>query len=133
MGVPLLLGAVFMTIGLVIWRRARSLRQEGVRTSGTVVRLHTHRDFDSNRTMYSPVVQWVAADGQTVEVTSSISSGSVSDDLRPGSAVTVFYHPDNPKRMLIDGHGSGLFVVVFCLIGAACLAASLIVLGVLVT
>ena len=125
-GVPLLLGTVFMTVGVVVGRRARRLRQEGARTVATVVGFKTHRDFDSNRTMYQPVVQWVTGDGRTVETVSSVASNSVGD-LRPGAAVTVFYDPDNPKRMLIDGHDSGALVIVFCILGAVGLAAALLV------
>ncbi|WP_327667030.1 MULTISPECIES: DUF3592 domain-containing protein [unclassified Streptomyces] len=125
-GVPLLLGTVFMTIGVVVGRRSRRLRQEGTKTRATVVRLKTSRDFDSNRTMYQPVVQWVTGDGRTVEAVSSVARNTVGD-LRPGAAVTVFYDPANPKRMLIDGHDSGVLVVVFCILGAAGLAAGLLV------
>ncbi|GAA3844448.1 hypothetical protein GCM10022403_090430 [Streptomyces coacervatus] len=125
-GVPLLLGTVFMTVGVLVGRRSRRLRQEGAQTRATVVGLKTHRDFDSNRTMYRPVVQWVTADGRTVEAESSVARNTVGD-LRPGAAVTVFYDPDNPKRMLIDGHDGGVLVVVFCIVGSVCLAAGLLV------
>ncbi|WP_327691270.1 DUF3592 domain-containing protein [Streptomyces sp. NBC_00461] len=125
-GVPLLLGTVFMTIGVVVGRRSRRLRQEGTKTHATVVRLKTSRDFDSNRTMYQPVVQWVTGDGRTVEAVSSVARNTVGD-LHQGAVVTVFYDPANPKRMLIDGHDGGVLVVVFCIVGAAGLAAGLLV------
>ncbi|NUP42799.1 MAG: DUF3592 domain-containing protein [Streptomyces sp.] len=125
-GVPLLLGTVFMAIGVVIGRRSRRLRQEGAQTRATVVGFKTHRDFDANRTMYQPVVRWVTGDGRTVETVSSVASNSVGD-LRQGATVTVFYDPDNPKRMLIDGHDGGALVVVFCVLGAVGLAAALLV------
>jgi len=125
-GVPLLLGTVFMTVGVLVGRRARRLRQEGAQTSATVVGFKTHRDFDSNRTMYQPVIQWVTGDGRTVETVSSVASNTVGD-LRRGATVTVFYDPDNPKRMLIDGHDGGALAVVFCILGAVGLAAALLV------
>ncbi|KUM91703.1 hypothetical protein AQI88_35360 [Streptomyces cellostaticus] len=131
-GVPLLLGTVFMAVGLIIRRRTRRLRQEGAKARGTVVRLMTRRDMDTNSTMYSPVVQWVTGDGRTVETASPIASSTVGD-LRPGAAVTVFYDPDNPKRMLIDGYHGGALVVVFCAVGAVALVAGLLVVWFLVT
>ena len=130
-GVPLLLGTVFMAVGLVIRQRTRRLRQEGAKACGTVVGLQTHRDTGTNVTMYHPVVQWVTGDGQTVESVSSIGSSTVGD-LRPGVAVTVFYDPDNPKRMIIDGHSGGALVVVFCTLGAVGLAAGLLVASLIV-
>ncbi|MFB7012152.1 DUF3592 domain-containing protein [Streptomyces sp. NPDC056237] len=131
-GVPLLVGALFMTVGLIIQRRARRLRQQGTKTRGTVVRLQTRRDIDTNTTMYSPVVQWVTGDGQTVEIVSSISRSAVGD-LRPGATVTVFYDPGDPKRMLIDGYDGSALVVGFCVLGALGLAAGLLVIWFIVT
>ncbi|MFF5537209.1 DUF3592 domain-containing protein [Streptomyces cinerochromogenes] len=130
-GVPLLLGTVFMAVGLTLRRRTRRLRQQGAKARGTVVRFHTRRDVDGNGTMYSPVVQWVAGDGRTVEAVSPVARNTVGD-LRAGAAVTVFYDPDNPKRMLIDGHDGAALVVVFCILGAVLLAAGVLVVGILV-
>jgi hypothetical protein len=121
-----------MTVGLGIRRRTRRLRQEGAKARGTVVRLQTSRGSDTNTTMYSPVVQWVTGDGRTVEAVSLISSNRVGD-FRRGAQVTVFYDPDNPKRMLIDGFDGGTLAVVFCAVGAVCLGAGLLVAGFLVT
>ncbi|WP_369386766.1 DUF3592 domain-containing protein [Streptomyces sp. CG1] len=112
-GVPLLPGAAFLAIGLIGRRRARRLRQEGAKTCGTVVRLEARRDMDTNSTMYRPVVQWVTVDGRTVETVSPIASSTVGD-LRPGTAVTVFYDPDDPKRMLIDGYTGGAGCRLLC-------------------
>ncbi|GGS80981.1 MULTISPECIES: DUF3592 domain-containing protein [Streptomyces] len=130
-GVPLLLGTVFMAVGLGLRRRTRRLRQQGAKARGTVVRFHTRRDVDSHSTMYSPVVQWVTGDGRTVEAVSPIARNTVGD-LRAGAAVTVFYDPDNPKRMLVDGHDGAALAVVFCVVGTVGLAAGLLVVGFLV-
>ncbi|MGW7822412.1 DUF3592 domain-containing protein [Streptomyces puniciscabiei] len=130
-GVPLLIGSVFMAAGLVSRRRTRRLRQEGAKARGRVVRLESRRDIDTNSRLYSPVIQWVTGDGRTVENASSIASSTVGD-LRPGAEVTVFYDPDNPKRMLIDGYDGRAFVVVFCALGAVGLAAGLLVIWFLV-
>ena len=132
-GIPLLFGALFMTIGLLVWRSGRRLRDQGVQTAATVVRLKTHRDMDSNRTMYAPVVQWVTADGQTMEVASSTSSGAIRDKYRPGATVTVFYDPAKPTRMLIDGYEGAWLAILFCVFGGLALVAAFIVIGVLVT
>ncbi|WP_330460321.1 DUF3592 domain-containing protein [Streptomyces sp. NBC_00820] len=131
-GVPLLLGAVFMTVGVTIRRGTRRLREQGANARGTVVGFRTRRDFDSNSTMYRPVVQWVTGDGRTVEVVSSTARNTVGD-LHRGAAVTVFYDPDDPERMLIDGYDGGVLAGVFCLLGAVGLAAALLVVWCLAT
>ncbi|MGW2648602.1 DUF3592 domain-containing protein [Streptomyces sp. NPDC001393] len=130
-GVPLLIGTVFMAVGLGILRRTRRLRQEGAMAHGRVVRLETRRDSDTHSTMYHPVVQWVTGDGRTVEAVSSIGSNRIV--FRRGAEVTVFYDPDKPKRMLIDGYDGGVLAVVFSAVGAVCLAACLLVAGFLIT
>ncbi|MEU4107517.1 DUF3592 domain-containing protein [Streptomyces sp. NPDC027717] len=127
-GLPLLFGAVFMTIGVRLLRGGRRLREQGARAQGTVVGFRTRRDSDSNGTMYSPVVEWLTGDGRTMKVESSVSRNTVGD-LRTGGPVTVFYDPADPRRMLIDGFDSTVLARVFCCLGVVGAVAALLVLG----
>ncbi|MET7288690.1 DUF3592 domain-containing protein [Streptomyces sp. NPDC005573] len=125
-GIPLLVGALFLVIGINLLRGARRLRRDGASARATVVGFQTRSQVDSNRMMYTPVLQWVTADGRTVEVTSSSESSSVGD-LRRGGEVTVFYDPDNPRRMLIDGFDGNFLAGIFCFFGAAALVGGIAV------
>lgn len=121
-GVPVLLGVVFLTIGLVRTRTTRGW----TRTTGVVVDRRTGR-ADTGTTGLYPTFQWRDQHGEVHQHTSAIRQSFAP---QPGRAVPVLYDPRRPSRAVIDTvvQGGRLFTW----IGAGLLVLGLVV-SVLVT
>ncbi|MFB7629937.1 DUF3592 domain-containing protein [Streptomyces sp. NPDC056149] len=117
-------GSVFGGAGAGSLYKRRSLRRNGSRTSGTVIRLD--RSSSGEGTSYHPAVQYRTDDGQLVETRSSFGT-SRSARLRPGTPVAVFYDPAKPQRMAIDGYAGGS-ALAFCVFGAVTFAGGALLL-----
>lgn len=88
-------------------------------TSGVIIDIEVKKDVDS--TLKSPVVQYTAG-GVSYSVKSSLAQSHI--DFRIGDTVTLFYDPDKPEQMKIDGYDE-LFMLIFG--GIFAVAGSLIV------
>ncbi|WP_330177381.1 DUF3592 domain-containing protein [Streptomyces sp. NBC_01498] len=115
-------GALVFGIGAVGLWRSLALVREGVRASGTVVRLETSYNHQGGST-HRPVVGWVTEDGRHMEVESPYGRSWVGG-FRPGTPVRLRYDPLRPERMRIDGYGHGVQVV-FVLVGLGFLVGGL--------
>lgn len=133
-GTPLLVGAVFLIVGLAALGLAvrfgmetRAFITGAARADGTVVDLVAGGSGDSSPT-YRPTVRFTAADGR--EITFTSSTGSSPPSHREGDAVRVLYEPGNPEHAAIDEFFelwllpfiAGIFGVVFPLAGLAAMA-----------
>ncbi|MFJ9174386.1 DUF3592 domain-containing protein [Streptomyces sp. NPDC102360] len=118
-------GAVFAIAGAGSLYKTRRLRRNGVRTTGTVIRLDASSGGDG--TSYHPVVRYRACDGRLVESRSSLGKGR-SSSLHPGTPVTVFYDRAKPRRMAIDGY-AGASMFLFAVFGAVVIAGGAFLLG----
>jgi hypothetical protein len=94
LGVVVLLGWAIGTT--VVRRAAQELRQEGRRTTGTVVTVHTGIRGASDRAVVAFVV-----DGEPIHATVDLGSDGV--DHPPGSEVSVYYDPADPERITLGG------------------------------
>lgn len=81
--------------GYISW----TLEQEGVTTTGTVVRLEESDSAEGGCCVYSPVIEFTV-DGQTY----SFDGDTASDPpaYRVGEEVSVLYHPDEPETAQIN-------------------------------
>ena len=75
--------------------------QTGLRTTGVIVANEYHSSGRSYA--YYPVVRFVAQGGQTYVVQSRF--GANPPEFRQGEAVTVYYDPRHPQRIMIDSDG----------------------------
>ncbi|WP_010274191.1 DUF3592 domain-containing protein [Paenibacillus senegalensis] len=91
-GVLTLLGAFFLTIGLI--RKLPTRHWEA--TVGQVVK---KGKLFPGLPDSSPTFRYMAHDGQTYERTSLITQ---RPGIPPGRNVPVLYHPENPKRAVIN-------------------------------
>lgn len=81
--------------GYINWR----LEQEGVTTTGTVVRLEESDSAESGCCVYSPVIEFTV-DGQTYSFDGDIASDPPAYEV--GEEVSVLYHPDEPETAQIN-------------------------------
>ena len=82
--------------GYISWK----LEQEGVTTTGTVVRLEESDTGDGACCVYSPVIEFTTADKQTF----SFEGDNASDPpaYKVGEEVSVIYDPKNPQTAQIN-------------------------------
>jgi hypothetical protein len=105
-------GMLFFAIGSGMTMRQRTLESQGIEVPGVVIDLQ--ENYDSDGSSYTPVVQFRAKGGQSIEFVSSYSSSPPAYDV--GESVTVVYPPDNPSDAIIKGDGQFLHII-FMLLG----------------
>ncbi|MEQ4205484.1 DUF3592 domain-containing protein [Actinopolymorpha sp. B17G11] len=125
---PLGVGLVFGGIGWGRVRRVVRIQRSGVEASGVVVGETTSRTRDGIA-VHHPVVRYVLPDGQWVDVPSF--RGTVSRRAQQGQQVVVRYDPADPGKMLLRGDGPEPVFVIFAIVGAVALAASVAIAFVL--
>jgi Protein of unknown function (DUF3592) len=92
------LAAVLLVIGAATLVDAARFVRGAERTTGTVIDLDS-RTSDGGL-VHHPIVRFTAADGRTVEFTSSSGSSSPPD---VGDRVEVLYDPDDPQDAQLSG------------------------------
>jgi hypothetical protein len=118
---PLGIGLVFGGIGLGGIRRVARIQRSGVEAHGVVVGETTSRTRDGIA-VHHPVVRYALPDSQSVDVPSF--RGTVSRRAQQGQQVIVRYDPADPGKMLLRGDGPEPVFVIFTIIGAVALVAS---------
>src|SRR5262249_50795655 len=132
-GLPNLFVIVFVVVGLGVGgaglfaivrgvldlRRSRQLRENGTRTSGTVVdnQIESHRTASqpgtagipgtAGRTWFTfrPAVRFRTMDGREI---TAIGPASSNRSFVAGTTVGLIYDPETPTRIeLVDGQGRG--------------------------
>ena len=93
----LLFGAPFAGVGLYEAAEVQRDLSRAARAQGTVVDNAYQTTFDGTHQTgaYYPVVEFAAAEGQTVRFTDGV--GSLPPDYTVGAPVTVFYDPSDPR------------------------------------
>ncbi len=76
------------------------LEQEGMRTTGIVVRLEESDSSDGGCCVYSPVVEFTTSNDQTYSFEGNNASYPPAYEV--GQEVSVLYHPNDPKTAQID-------------------------------
>jgi hypothetical protein len=114
------LGMLYGTYAL--WSNGAAFRAKAQTVEGTVVDFASERD-SKGKTMYSPIVEYTPADGQTLQMTGSTSSSSPS--YSRGEKVQVMYDPATPEAARLDTFMEkffgplilGFFAVIVTLLG----------------
>ena len=112
--IPVGLGLLFSAIGLAGVLRVRRLQRSGISVPGLVVGETTSRS-PSGLTLHHPVIRYVLADGQQVEVPSA--RGTVFRRAQHGQQVTVRYAPADPGHVLLRGDGPEPVFWIFSIVG----------------
>ncbi|HEX8005504.1 MAG TPA: DUF3592 domain-containing protein [Trebonia sp.] len=123
-------GAFVLVIGLAIALWFRRFKRQAVRAEGTIVG-HVSSLGDNGgqssadpTVTYYPIVEFTTWDGALVRGRSRIGSDPLCGQA--GEAVTVFYHPRDPTRVLIETPRSrarsGCAVSAFAILGGVPLA-----------
>jgi hypothetical protein len=94
----LLVGLGLLAGAAILVKNQREFRASALQAEGTVVDFATHRS--DGKTMYTPVVQFTAADGRAIEISGSTSSSSPGYER--GERVPVFYSANTPEQAQID-------------------------------
>lgn len=82
--------------GYISWR----LEQEGVTTTGTVVRLEESDSAEGGCCVYSPVIEFTANDDRTYTFEGDTASDPPAYDV--GEEVNVLYDPNDPDTAQIN-------------------------------
>lgn len=123
-------GVFVLVIGLAIALWFRQFKRQAVRAEGTIVGRVSSLGYDGGvpsddpTVTYYPIVEFTTPDGAPVRGMSWIGSNPLCG--RTGEAATVFYHPRDPARVLIETHRSrarsGCAVTAFAILGGVPLA-----------
>jgi Protein of unknown function (DUF3592) len=104
-GTLLLVGAIFLVIGVVLfaiggflWMRTRRFLETAVDTTGVIVDLLESSGSDGG-TVYQAVVEFQTREGQTVRWTESMASSPAAGDV--GDQLPMKYNPDDPNEARI--------------------------------
>jgi len=95
-----LVGAA-MLIGALLWYTStRTFLAKAAQAQGTVIELEPVRSSDG--TTYRPLVRFNDERGQSIQISSSVSSNPPS--FAKGESVRVYYDRDDPRVAKLDGY-----------------------------
>jgi hypothetical protein len=119
MVVMILMGLVFMAVGIFFGRDSIELRNNGRQATGEVVDIDTSRGSKGGTT-YAPVVRFTPVEGDPITFVGKVHSSSRP---RIGEQVRVLYDPRDPGGAQIDSFEQmWLFPMVFGGVGFLVLA-----------
>jgi hypothetical protein len=121
--VCLLLGIVFLLIGISVLSRNNKIINNGVSVEAQVVNVNVNRM--NKKTYYEPEIRFATVNGETVNAKLNETSGSSPYSV--GDKVKIIYSKDNPNKIIVDSFFSKYgFPVIFITAGAL-----LIIIGLL--
>ncbi|MEL6190462.1 MAG: DUF3592 domain-containing protein [Bacteroidota bacterium] len=95
--VSLVVGCVAIAIGVGLYMRTQRLLQEGIMTSGKVIRIDSYQD--DGTTMYTPVYEYKDQSGNTQTFKSPVATSWNSRKI--GDVVELIYDPMNAANMKV--------------------------------
>lgn len=111
-GIFAFVGTIIGVIGTLVWLDTNRLTRDGVRTTGTVVDLVGQRSL-------APVVEFMTKTGEPQRYMSSTYSNPPAYDV--GERVTLWYDPQNPREVVLDGFSRwllpGIMTLFFVIFG----------------
>ncbi len=125
-GIGLIFLMVSWIITAVIADRKKNCTSKAVGTVTDLVRSTNYHDRNSHARGFHPVVQYTTDKGETLSVTSAVSTNPPK--YKVGDIVNVKYDPNKPQKFYIDGDNTINIVKIVFL----CVGSGLIVLGLLV-
>jgi hypothetical protein len=113
----LIVGVVFLIIGLKMYSRQQNFAKTGIAVSATVVNIVSHKSSDS--ITYRPEVEFQTKTGETIQVVHSM--GSNPPKYKKGDVVDIIYSPDNPYEIMMDSaFEKVVFPFIFIGLGGLC-------------
>ena len=100
-GIGLIFLMVSWIITAVIADRKKNCTSKAVGTVTDLVRSTNYHDRNSHARGFHPVVQYTTDKGETLSVTSAVSTSPPK--YRIGDTVHVKYDPNKPEKFYIDG------------------------------
>jgi hypothetical protein len=97
-GVFPFLGIILLAISYFAYRSNERALETGVLTTGVVVGMEER--YDSDGTMYAPIVRFTTTQGEVVEFTSSTWRHPAA--YESGDTVEILYQPNDPRGAVID-------------------------------
>ena len=124
------IGVIFLMVAWIIASvmadRKKNCTAKAVGTVTDLVRSTNYHDRNSHARGFHPVVQYTTDKGETLSVTSAVSTNPPK--YKVGDIVNVKYDPNKPQKFYIDGDNTINIVKIVFL----CVGPGLIVLGLLV-
>lgn len=114
--VVLVVGAIFLIIGLKMRANFKNFKETRIPAEATVINLISHRS--SKSTTFQPELEYTTNDGKTIQVVHT--TGSNPPQYKVGDKVKIYYAPDNPYSMIIDSKSEQIFPLIFIILGGAC-------------
>ena len=87
-------GVIMLAVGALWIGKVNKFLASAVEAQGVIVDISAHQDIDDDQMMYSAIIEFTAADGETYQFTVGNSS-SIKPKL--GKQVGVLYDPAHPQ------------------------------------
>ncbi len=136
-GLFLLIGVVFILVGLMIFRVYKHKKEVCTSlTDAIVVDMHINISTDSDGThskTYAPVLEYNVS-GYSYRNFEGTHSGTFEYEI--GQHIELLYNPDNPDEFIIDNDNSSkTMAVIFICVGSLCAGIGIIaaVIGIAVS
>ncbi|MFE9411756.1 DUF3592 domain-containing protein [Streptomyces sp. NPDC006704] len=123
--IPLVVGGGFLSAGVYGLRRTAALRRAGVTARGRIVGHDMRRDEEGGKSHHL-VVAWTDRDGRECRHSSVLGRSTVLPGFSVGSAVTVVYDANKPRRFEVKGWDTSTIWVVFTVVGSVLTAGTLL-------
>ena len=115
--VLIIVGVVFLIIGLSMYRHQQKFAKNGIATEATVINMVSQRSTDS--VTYKPEVEFQTENGETIQVIHT--TGSNPPRYKKGEVINIYYMPDNPYEITIDSAFERvIFPFIFIVLGGLC-------------
>lgn len=114
--VVLIVGVIFLLIGLNMRSNYKKFKETGIQAEATVINIISHRSSDS--TTFRPEIEFTTKDGKNIQIIHT--TGSNPPQYSVGEKVNIYYAPDNPYNIIIDSKSEQIFPLIFIIIGGLC-------------
>jgi hypothetical protein len=94
-------GIAMIYWGCYMYENIHSLREEGVRTTGTILRYRRIEGPKPNEWMSVPIVEFKTNAGKTVVFEGTVDS-ILQNICNSGEVVEIIYDPNNPEHAVIN-------------------------------
>lgn len=113
----LIVGVIFLIIGLKMYSNRQDFAKTGVAATATVVNIVASKSSDS--VTYRPEVEFKTNTGETIQVVHSM--GTNPPKYKKGDVVNIIYSPDNPYDFMMDSTFERVgFPLIFIGLGGLC-------------
>ncbi|GAB3499732.1 hypothetical protein GCM10027341_23620 [Spirosoma knui] len=109
-------GTIFLVVAYYTWQSTQQIMKAGVKTQGVVVDTRYNKSSSGRTTStQAPVVQFTTAAGKPVTYYSQTYTSPPSFEI--GETVTLWYLPNDPQTVTLEGLDGLIFPLVFGFLG----------------